>query len=66
MASVDLNNDGRVDAVVSNNGQEPLILRNTSPASSHWVGVRLVGLSCNREAIGARVSWKVGEKVRSR
>ena len=66
MASVDLDNDGRVDAVVSNNGQKPLILHNTSSTSNHWVGVRLVGQSCNREAIGARVSWQVGAEVRTR
>ncbi len=66
MASVDLDNDGQVDAVVGNNGEGPLILHNTSPAANHWVGVRLVGRTCNREAIGARVSWRADERIRTR
>ena len=32
----------------------------------HWVGLRLEGTTCNRDAIGARLTWSVGGVKRSR
>jgi enediyne biosynthesis protein E4 len=46
----DLDNDGRVDVVISRLGEKPLILRNVSGGANHWLGVKL-----NRDAIGAVV-----------
>src|SRR5262249_758371 len=51
----DLDNDGRIDVVISNVGQEPTILRNTSKASNHWLAMRLEGTRANRDGIGCRV-----------
>jgi hypothetical protein len=66
LAIGDFDNDGRVDVVVANNGEAPLILRNTSGEGNHWVGVRLEGTKCNRDAIGALLSWSVGGVKKSR
>jgi hypothetical protein len=66
LAVGDFDNDGRVDVLVANNGEPPLLLRNHAGAGHHWVGVRLEGVTCNRDAIGAVVSWSVGGVVRSR
>jgi Pyruvate/2-oxoacid:ferredoxin oxidoreductase gamma subunit len=66
MAVGDFDNDGRVDVVVANNGEAPLILRNTSGEGNHWLGLRLEGTKCNRDAIGALLSWSVGGVKRSR
>ena len=52
----DLDNDGGVDVVIANNnGPARLLLNRTSPRG-HWLEVRLQGVKCNRDAIGARVA----------
>ena len=51
----DLDNDGDVDVVVSNVGQKALVLRNDGGNRQHWLGIRTVGTTSNREGIGCRV-----------
>jgi hypothetical protein len=51
----DLNNDGKVDAVVSAIGGPVEILYNTSTGANHWLLVRTVGVKSNRDGIGTRV-----------
>ena len=58
--------DGRLDVLVSNNGAPPLLLRNRAGEPNHWLGLHLVGTRCNRDAIGARITWSAGSGVRSR
>jgi hypothetical protein len=59
----DFDNDGRIDVLVVNDEGAPLLLRNESPARNHWIGIRLVGASSNRDGIAARVEV-VGESGR--
>ena len=66
LAAGDFNNDGRIDILVANNGGAPLLLRNQSGKGNHWLGIRLIGNSCNKDAIGARIVWSAGGVVRSR
>jgi hypothetical protein len=66
LAIGDYDNDGRIDALVGNNGEAPLLLRNTSGAGNHWVGVQLVGKRANWDGTGARVTWSVAGRCRSR
>jgi len=66
LAAGDFNNDGRIDILVANNGGAPLLLRNQSGTGNHWLGIRLIGNSCNKDAIGARIVWSAGGVVRSR
>ena len=51
----DLNNDGKVDVVVSAIADRPRLLYNVSPGDSHWIWIRLQGTRSNRDGIGARV-----------
>jgi hypothetical protein len=51
----DLDNDGKVDVVVSNNNGPVLVLHNIAPSKNHWLMVKLAGSKCNRMALGARV-----------
>ena len=61
-----VDNDGRGDVLVANNGQAPVLLRNRWGGGNHWVGLKLVGKTCNRDAIGALIRWSAGGVVRSR
>src|SRR5258708_11031296 len=55
MAIGDIDNDGRIDAVVSTNGGPAHILRNETSTSSHWLTLKLIGHKSNRDGIGAVV-----------
>jgi hypothetical protein len=55
MAIGDIDNDGRVDAVVTTNDGLAHILHNETPAQNHWLTLKLVGHKSNRDAIGAEV-----------
>jgi len=66
LAIGDFNNDGRIDLLVGVNGGPPVFLRNNSGAGNHWLGIRLQGTKCNRDAIGAKITWCTGGVTRSR
>lgn len=55
MAVGDINNDGRLDAVVTTNGGALYILRNETPTANHWLLLNLVGHASNRDGIGTAV-----------
>jgi len=55
MAIGDIDNDGRIDAVVTTNGGPPHILLNQTPTTNHWITLHLTGHKSNRDGIGALV-----------
>ena len=55
MAIGDIDNDGRIDAVVSTNGGAAHILLNKTVTTNHWITLRLTGHKSNRDGIGAVV-----------
>jgi hypothetical protein len=65
LATGDFNNDGLVDVLISVNGGAPVLLKNESAPDNHWLGLKLEGVTCNRDAIGAKVSWSAAGVVRS-
>ncbi len=66
LAIGDYNNDGRIDVVIGNNGGAPLLLRNNAASGNHWIGLKLEGVKCNRDAIGARITWSAGNVTRTK
>jgi hypothetical protein len=63
LAVGDFNNDGRIDVLVGNTGEAPLLLRNNAGRGNGWVGLKLEGKTCNRDAVGARITWSAGGRV---
>ena len=53
-AAGDLDNDGRVDLVVSHLNEPAAVLRNESAPDAHWLGVELVGKD-HADVVGAKV-----------
>jgi len=51
----DLDNDGRIDAVVSRFNEPAEVFRNTSPGENHWLIVKTEGRRSNRDGIGAKI-----------
>jgi enediyne biosynthesis protein E4 len=51
----DLNNDGRIDVVVSAIGQPPELLYNSSPNENHWILIQAEGRKSNRDGIGTKI-----------
>jgi predicted NUDIX family NTP pyrophosphohydrolase len=66
LAVGDYNNDGRIDVLIGNNGGAPVLLKNNAGEGNHWVGVRLQGTTCNRDAVGATIAWSSNGARRSR
>jgi hypothetical protein len=55
LAIGDLDNDGRLDAVVTGNDGGLYVLHNATATQNHWLTLSLVGHKSNRDAIGAEV-----------
>jgi hypothetical protein len=60
---VDLNLDGKLDLVVQNRWSGPEVWRQTGDAAGGWVQLRLEQDGANRDAIGAVVEIRRGDKV---
>ena len=55
MAIGDIDNDGRLDAVVTTNDAPAYVLHNETATDNHWITISLVGHRSNRDGIGAEV-----------
>jgi hypothetical protein len=66
LAVGDYDNDGALDVLVCNNGGAPALLKNNAAVGNNWIGLILEGVTCNRDAIGAKLYWTAGGKRRSR
>jgi hypothetical protein len=56
----DYDNDGDVDVLVLNVNDPPSLLRNDGGNANNWILLKLIGTTCNRSAIGARVRVVTG------
>ena len=61
LAIGDIDNDGRLDAVVTTNDGPAYVLHNEIATSNHWLLLKLVGHKSNRDAIGAQIKIVTGD-----
>jgi hypothetical protein len=67
-AYADIDGNGTLDVVLTENGGPPRLLRNDGGTKHHWVRLVLEGdgVRCNRSAIGARVVLHAGGTAQKR
>jgi hypothetical protein len=59
----DLDNDGKVDVVVSTINDKPQLLMNRTAGANHWIALKLVGTKDNRDGLGTKVRITTAEGV---
>ncbi len=62
LAVADLDDDGGIDVVVTRIAQPPIICRNVDAQRGHWLLVRVMDPQLHRDAYGAELTLKVGDK----
>ena len=63
LAVADLWNNGQLSIVINNMNEPPSLLVNSVHSDNHWVEFRAIGTKSNRDAIGAKISVHVGNRV---
>ena len=61
-AYADIDGDGDPDAILTQTGGKPVLLRNDQALQNNWVRLKLTGAKSNRDAIGAWIHARVGGK----
>ena len=59
----DLDNDGRLDLVISDLDGKAQVLRNETPNAGHWLQIRLEGKGLNQDAVGSLIKIRVGKST---
>jgi hypothetical protein len=62
----DIDNDGDIDLIVTNNGGATEVLRNNGGNARNAIEIRLVGTRGSRDGIGARVTVSAGGRTQVR
>ena len=59
----DIDNDGRIDVVVTALDAPIEVWRNVSPSNNHWLLIKLVGTKSNRDGMGAKIRMRTKSAV---
>ncbi len=62
----DIDGDGDLDVLITQNGRRPALFRNDQHTGHHWLRVKLRGRPPNTDAIGARLALTAGGTTRYR
>jgi len=67
VAMADLFNDGKLDVIVANQNNIPLVYKNELENGNHWIEIELEGTISNRDAIGAKVGveWNGKKQIQT-
>ena len=63
---LDYDDDGCLDLFITNLGTNAILLRNTCDTGNNWLIVDTIGITSNRDGIGARVSLIAGNYAQTR
>ncbi|MCG8649878.1 MAG: VCBS repeat-containing protein, partial [Pirellulales bacterium] len=63
LAKVDFDRDGKEDMVVTHIGAPSALVLNRTETKNHWLDVKLVGTTAERDAIGAHLRVHAGQRV---
>ena len=66
VAYADIDADGDLDVLITQNGRRPALLRNDQHTGHHWLRLALKGRPPNTDAIGARLAVTTGGVTRVR
>jgi len=59
-AYADIDSDGDLDILITQNGRRAVLLRNDQELGNHWLRIKLIGVTANRDGHGARISLTAG------
>ena len=62
----DYDSDGDVDIFIVNNHDRGVLLRNEGGNRNNWLHIKLIGTKGNRDAVGARIRLKTGDRIQLR
>lgn len=62
----DYDGDGDIDIFVADLDDEPTLLRNDTPAKGHFLIIKTVGVTSNRDGVGTRIVVKAGSSTQIR
>src|SRR5436309_2790063 len=62
LAVGDYDNDGATDLIFTCLNARPVLLHNNAGAENAWIGFQLVGTKSNRDAIGAKLTLRAGNR----
>jgi len=62
LAVGDYDNDGATDLIFTCLNSRPVLLHNNLGAKNSWIGFQLVGTRSNRDAIGAKLTLRAGNR----
>lgn len=66
LAIGDWDNDGAPDAIFTCISDRPVLLHNNAGQKNSWIGLGLVGVKSNRDAIGAKLTLRLGDRKLTR
>lgn len=64
-AFADIDGDGDLDIILTQLGRDAILLRNDQKLGHHWIRFKLTGTRSNRDAIGAWIKIRIGNKTLS-
>lgn len=65
-AYADIDADGDLDVLITQNGRAARLFRNDQQSGHHWLRLKLVGKGANLDAIGARIELTAGDVRQTR